>query len=56
MAVMVVGDAIDVAAFGFAPACTPMPWEVNDESCTVKWIEYGAGYGVGSGVMGAVDC
>ena len=55
VAVVVVWDAINVAAVGFAPACTPMPWQVNDESCAVQWIEDGAGYGVGRGVMGAIN-
>ena len=55
VAVVVVGDAIDVAAVGFAPACTSVSWQVVDEACAVEGVEDGAGYGVGCGVVGAVD-
>ena len=36
VAVMVAGDAVDVAAVGFAPACSGVSWQVDDESGAVN--------------------
>ena len=51
VAVVIVGDAVHVAAFGFAPACTSVAWQVVDESCAVERVEDGAGYGVRRRIM-----